>query len=288
MKKLSIVLAVFNEEKNLRDCLKSTEDLASEIIIVDGGSIDSTVKIAKEFNAKIIQTDNPPIFHINKQKGLDAATNEWILQLDADERLTKKLVEEIKEIITMEDIQIDDYQQKLPNRELFLRHQMLLEQRDGNIGTGEGNYVAFFIPRLNFFLGSFLRHGGVYPDGVIRLVKKGRAYFPCKNVHEQMVIDGKVGWLGHDLLHYDSPTFKRYMERNLRYIKLITAELERDNVGKNVFQFINYCVVKPVSWFFMTQIRHRGILDGFPGIIFSFFSALRFPRAYLRYLLNID
>lgn len=288
MKKISVVLAVFNEEINLRDCLLSTGDLASEIIIVDGGSTDSTIEIAKEFNAKIIQTDNPPIFHINKQKALEMATNEWILQLDGDERLTGGLVEEIKKVVMMEDTEIEQYQQRLPKRKLFLRHQELLEQRDGSIGVSGGEYVAFFIPRLNYFLGSFLKHGGVYPDGVIRLVKKDRAYFPCKSVHEQMIVSGRVGWLEHDILHLDSPTFKRYMERNLRYIKLMAAELRRDHVGKNIFQLLNYCVVKPTLWFFVTQIRHKGVLDGFPGIIFSFFSALRFPRAYIRYVLNIE
>lgn len=288
MRKLSVVLAVYNEEENLRSCLNSTGDLADEFIIVDGGSSDNTVKVASEYRAKIIQTTNPPIFHINKQKGLDEAKNEWILQLDADERLTPKLISEIKKIINMNDEEIGQYQKNLNKRELFLRHQQLLEKRDGKIGTDDSNYSAFFIPRLNYFLGTYLKYGGVYPDGVIRLVKKGKAYFPCKDVHEQMVINGKVGWLQNDMLHIDSPTFKRYLQRNFRYIKLIAAELKRDNVGKNPFQLLKYCLIKPLYWFLLTQIRHKGILDGFPGIIFSFFSALRFPRAYIRYLLGND
>ena len=287
-KGISVVLAVYNEENNLRDCINSTGDLSSEIVIVDGGSEDKTVEIAKELGAKVIVTTNPPIFHINKQKAIDAATSEWILQLDADERLTKNLIEEIRKVINMDEGELEEYQKKLPKRELFLRHQKLLEQRDGHIGTLEGNYVAFFVPRLNYFLGSFLKYGGVYPDGAIRLVKKGKAYFPCKTVHEQMVIDGRVGWLEHDMLHIDSPTFKRYIQRNVRYIKLITAEFRRDNIGKNPIEFVNYCLVKPVFWFFGTQIRHKGFLDGVPGIVFSLFSALRFPRAYIRYLLNKD
>lgn len=287
-KGISVVLAVYNEESNLRDCINSTGDLASEIVVVDGGSDDKTVEIAKELGAKVIVTSNPPIFHINKQKAMDVATGEWILQLDADERLTKDLVEEIKEVIHMDESKLEEYQKKLPKRKLFLRHQRLLEQRDGHIGTPEGGYAAFFVPRLNYFLGSYLRYGGVYPDGAIRLVRKGRAYFPCKTVHEQMVIDGRVGWLEHDMLHIDSPTFKRYIQRNFRYIKLIVTEFRRDNIGKNPVQFINYCLIKPVLWFFGTQIRHKGFLDGIPGIVFSFFSALRFPRAYIRYLFNKD
>src|SRR5581483_1412425 len=103
-----------------------------------------------------------------------------------------------------------EYQKKLPNKKLFQRHQAILEARDGKIGDEEGEYNAFFFPRLNYFLGKYLRHGGVYPDGVIRLFRKGKAYLPCKDVHEQMVVKGKVGWLQNDLYHYDSPTFARY------------------------------------------------------------------------------
>lgn len=288
MNKLSVVLAVYNEEGNLKDCLNSVGDLASEIIIVDGGSTDKTVEIAKSFNAKVIITDNPQIFHINKQKALEEAKNEWILQLDADERLTKNLKEEISKVINMNNEEIQKYQESLTKRELFLRHQNILDKREGKIGSDSDEFVAYFIPRLNFFLGSYLKHGGVYPDGVIRLVKKGKAYFPCKSVHEQMIINGKVGWLQHDLLHRDSPTFKRYLDRNLRYIKLMVSEMQKEKISKDPIQFLNYCVIKPTKWFFMTLIRHKGILDGFPGIVFSFFSALRFPRAYVRYLFNLN
>ncbi len=284
MSDLSVVLAVFNEEQKLEECLNSIADIAGEIVIVDGGSSDKTIEIAKKFDAKIIKTNNPPIFHINKQKALDAATKKWILQLDADERVTKKLSNEISEILRMDDIEIEKYEESLKNRELFLRHEALLEKRDGSIGTKEGNYNAFFVPRLNFFLGSYLRHGGVYPDGVIRLVKKGKTRFPCKSVHEQIAVQGKVGWLQNDLLHIADSTFKRYLEKNSRYIDLIASDLRRDNIGKNLFQIINFFFIKPLSWFLLTQIWHKGFLDGMQGIIFSFFSALRFPRAYYRYL----
>ena len=100
--KLSVVLAVFNEQENLGKCLDSVKDLADEIIIVDGGSSDRTVEIAKSYGAKVIETNNPPIFHINKQKALELATNQWILQLDADERVSKKLLNEIEEVINMD------------------------------------------------------------------------------------------------------------------------------------------------------------------------------------------
>src|SRR5882757_4516257 len=152
MKKLTVALAVFNEEKNLGACLESVKDIADEIIIVDGTSTDKTVEVAKKFNSRVLITDNPPIFHINKQKAIDMAKNEWILQLDADERVSPELGREIIRMTEMTDDEITAYQEKLPKRKMFLKHQQLLEKRDGPIGTKTGPYAAFFIPRLNYFL----------------------------------------------------------------------------------------------------------------------------------------
>lgn len=286
MNKISVALATFNEEKNINDCLKSVKDLAFEIVIVDGNSSDRTAEIARCFGAKVIQVPNDPMFHNMKQKAFDLSSGDWILYLDADERVDKELSEEIKKITNMSSDEIEKYQHAIKNRDLFLRHQKLLEKRDGLIGKDTGEYTAFFFPRLNYFLGKYLRFGGVYPDGVIRLFKNGKAYLPCKDVHEQLVVNGRVGWFQHDLLHFSDPTFARYLQRNSRYITLLAGELKRDNVGKGPLEFLNFFILKPLGWFFMTQIRHKGILDGFPGIIFSFFSALRFPRAYWRYLVT--
>ena len=279
---LSVVLATFNEEANIAECLLSVKDIASEIVIVDGTSTDKTVEIAKSYGAKVIVTTNPPIFHINKQKALDAATNKWILQLDADERLTPRLRQEIIKLIEMSDSEIEEYQQNLPDKDLFVRHQKLLEKRDGSIGE-EGPYTAFFIPRLNYFLGKYLRYGGVYPDGVIRLVRKGKAHFPCKDVHEQIAVEGKVGWLQNPLLHKDSPTFTRYIARNNRYTDLMAKELKEKRLPKNFMNMLDYTIIKPISWFGMTYLRHKGFLDGWQGLVFSFFSARRFGVAYKKY-----
>ena len=284
MNKLSVVLAVFNEEKNLEACLTSVKDVADEIVIVDGSSTDQTVAIAKKFNVRILITDNPPIFHINKQKAIDMATNEWILQLDADERVSPALAKEIMKVIAMNDEEIESYQQSLVKRKLFLRHQEILEKRDGEIGTKNGSYTAFFVPRLNYFLGRYMRYGGVYPDGVIRLIRKGKAYLPCKDVHEQMVVEGKVGWLSHDLYHIDSPTFSRYLARNKRYIDLLAKDLHKSKKNTTLFAPVQYLIFLPVWWFLLTYVRHKGFRDGWPGLVFSFFSALRFPRSYLKSL----
>lgn len=284
MKKLSVVLAVFNEEKNLEDCLISVKGIAQEIVIVDGSSTDKTVDIAKKFGATVVITDNPPIFHINKQKAIELAKNEWILQLDADERVSPELAKEIENVISMDEKEIEYYQNTLPNRKLFLRHQELLEKRDGKFGSHSGTYSAFFIPRLNYFLGTYMHYGGVYPDGVIRLIRKGLAYLPCKDVHEQMVVKGRVGWLENDLYHIDSPTFARYLQRNQRYVDLLASDLIKNNKNTTVYAPAQYMLILPFWWFVLTYIRHKGFKDGWPGFVFSFFSALRFPKAYLKTL----
>ncbi len=287
MANLTVALATYNEEANLRACLESVKDIASEIIIVDGSSTDRTVEIAKEFKAIVKVTDNPPIFHINKQKAIDLSTNQWILQLDADEQVSPKLAHEIKKVIDMSDEELNNYQQTLPKRKLFLRHQQLLVNRDGSIGTDKGAYVAFFIPRLNNFMGRYLRYGGVYPDGVIRLVKKGSAFLPCVDGHEQFSVSGRVGWLENDLLHMADPTFSRYIKRNNRYVSLIAKGLQDKNVGKDPLTALKYLVILPANWFLTTYVRHKGFLDSWQGFVFSFISALRFPRAYIKYLQNV-
>lgn len=280
---LTVALATFNEELNIGECLESVKDIADEIVIVDGSSSDKTVEIANKYHAKVLVTTNPPIFHVNKQKALDMAKGEWILNLDADERVTSDLAHEIKNVIQMSDEEIRGYEDKLPSIDLFIRHQKILEKRDGLQET-KGEFAGFFIPRLNYFLGRYLRYGGVYPDGVIRLVKKGKAHYPAKDVHEQIVVEGKIGWLEYPLYHRDSPTFARYLARNNRYIALLAQEFQEKKVRKDPITFLWYVVWKPVWWFGLTYFRHKGFLDSWQGLLFSVFSARRFAVAYLRYI----
>lgn len=282
MKKLSVALATFNEEENIKRCLDSVKEIADEIIVVDGSSTDRTVEIAREFGAEVLIRDNPEMFHINKQKAIDLATKDWVLQLDADEYVGKSLGEEVKKIINMNDEEISEYEEKIP--ELFRRHQAILEKRDGPLGQGDKPYSAFFFPRANYFLGRYLKHGGVYPDGVIRLFKKDKAFLPCKDVHEQYVVDGRVGWLRNDLLHYDSPTFRKYIKRNNRYTSFIASQYGNEKLPKNPIIGINYVIIKPVYWFLLTFLRHKGFKDSWQGFLFSFFSSLRFPISYIKYL----
>lgn len=247
MNKISIVLAVYNEEDNLSNCLNSIKDLADEIVIVDGGSTDKTIQICKEFNAKIIRTNNLPNFHINKNKAIDASSKDWILQLDADEVVSKELSDEIKQTI-----------------------------------SGKAQADGYWIPRQNFFLGRFLTKGGQYPDYTLRLYRKGKGRLPGKDVHEQAIVEGKVEYLKNGLLHLRDKDFSTYMERFNRYTDLLGSQLQQAGLTYNPISFLKYVFVKPFFWFLKSYIRHRGYVDGFPGFVFALFSALRFPVAYFK------
>jgi glycosyltransferase involved in cell wall biosynthesis len=281
---LSVVLATRNEAGNIERCLKSVLGIADEIIVVDEHSEDSTRQIAENLGAKVYLEPHHEIFHITKQKALDLANGKWILQLDADEVVTPELGREILQVISMDSKEILIRVNPNPNNARhFKEHQRLLEKRDGVVGKKGSDVVAFFVPRLNMFLGKPLRFGGVYPDGVIRLVKKGYARFPQKSVHEQIEVDGEVSWLFNDLEHYDSPTLKRYFSRLNRYTELQAEELRRKHVGRSFFQFVNYSFIKPVYVFLNIFIRHKGFKDGHPGFLWAFFSSTHFPVAYYKY-----
>lgn len=285
MKTLSVVLATRNEEENIVRCINSVKGIANEIIVVDENSSDRTSQLAESLGAIVYTEPHHDIFHITKQIALDKAKSDWILQLDADEVVTPVLAREIVETISMSDMDIKKRQP--PDRQkaiLLKKHQDLIEDRDGKIGSMTGEVTAFFIPRLNMFLGKPLKYGGVYPDGVIRLVKKDRSRWPQKSVHEQIEVDGEVAWLFNDLEHYDSPTLTRYFSRFNRYTDLIAKDLENAHVPKNIFSFLNFAIVKPFITFLTLFFRHKGFKDNSRGFLWAFFSASRFAVSYFKYV----
>lgn len=242
--KLSVTLATYNEESNLERCLESIKDIADEIVIVDGQSNDQTVQIAKKYKVRILSVPNDPInFHTQKRLANDNAKGEWILQMDADEVVTPNLAGEI--IKTIE-------------------------------GTPSEN--GFWIPRLNFFLGRFLKKGGVYPDYTLRLYRNGLGNLPADNVHEQAKVEGLTGYLKEDLLHYNNPTFSRYIARLNQY----TDSQAKRVKGGLISNFFVKPLFDPLQGFLTIYIRHLGFLDGFSGFVFALFSALHIPIAYLK------
>lgn len=290
---LSIVLAVRNEEANLASCLDSVKNIADEIVVVDEYSTDKTVEIAKKYGARVYEEPHHDIFHVTKQRALSLAKGDWILQLDADEIISTELADEIKDIVSSSDSEVfklteakfaDPKNRK--KSELFLRHQKLIEQRDGTIGKEDIEISAFFIPRVNLFLGKPLVYAGVYPDAVIRLVKRGKAHFPAKSVHEQIQVDGKVSWFFNDMLHNDSPTLTKYIARLNRYTNLHADELKERKAPKNILYFYYYSIFKAKIKFLSLYFRHKGFKDGIRGFLWSTFSAWHFPIAYFKYWTN--
>ncbi len=280
---ISVAIATFNEEANLGRCLESVSNWVDEIVIVDGGSTDKTLEIAQQYHAKIIRTTNPPIFHVNKQKALDACRGDWILQLDADEIVSPELSNEILEVIHMSKEELLHRIIDSGKEKLFERHKRLIEERDGTIGGKSQETVAFFVPRRNYFLGKPLTYAGMYPDGVIRLIKKGKARFPAKSVHEQILVDGQVSWLSHDLIHLSNPTLKRYFLGADKYTSLLAEKYKEQKVPKNILFYIWYISMEPIMLFLNLFIRHKGILDGPHGFLFCFFSSLHPSIAFFKY-----
>lgn len=251
MTQLSVVLAVHNEEQQLPACLEATQGLADEIVIVDGESSDQTVSIAQRFGAKVISTTNKSNFHINKQMAIDAATNELILQLDADEVIDEELrsfIHKLKQIPVPTDL-------TLP--------------------------VAWYIPRKNFLFGRWLSKGGQYPDMVIRLFYGGKAALPQQNVHEQMQVQGVTGVASGHLLHTAYPTFDAYMIKFNRYTSFEAERLLPTHPDR--LSIFRYWLSKPLMTFFSLYLRHRGYVDGMAGFVFALMSALHHPFVWLKH-----
>ncbi|OGG01659.1 hypothetical protein A2Z33_05445, partial [Candidatus Gottesmanbacteria bacterium RBG_16_52_11] len=208
-----------------------------------------TVDIARKFKARIIRTDNPPVFHINKQKAIDAARGAWILQLDADETVTAELGSEIRSVVS----------------------------------TG-GGINGYYLPRKNYFWGRFMTKGGQYPDYVIRLVRRGQARFPAKSVHEQISVTGEAGYLKNPLIHYAYRTQGDYWRKARHYIALSAAEMKRQGIKTGPAAFVKYFLAEPLRIFFLIFFRHKGFMDGWRGFLFAVYSGLHPVLSFAEFL----
>lgn len=267
---LSVCVATFNEEDNIKRCLSSVYDWVDEIIVVDGSSTDTTVKLAQAFGSKVklFKEKNQAMFHVNKQKAIEKATSTWVLQLDADEEVTKELKEEILHVLKSKGLKVSMSESQ--------------ETRDLQTFRPSDHIVAYQIPRLNYFLKKPLRKGGQYPDYTIRLYKNDVARFPCKSVHEQVNIKGEVEYLENPMNHYPYKTFSDYIIKWNRYCDLEAQVLFDQKTKPGFGLFLQYFLFKPKVWFVMSYFRHKAFMDGFPGYIFSLFSSMRFLLIYIK------
>ncbi len=223
---LSVILITKNEEKNIRECLDSVS-WADEIIVVDSGSVDRTLEICREYTKQIFVNKNWKGFGYQKRIALGKATKEWVLSIDADERVSPALRSEIELVI------------------------------------GTGNCSAYSIPRQAFFLGREMRHGGWWPDYVLRLFKRDVGCFSDDIVHEQVIVDEPVMKLKNPLIHYSYIGLDQLMGKMNSYSSAGAEKLSA--CGKN--SHLLKALVKGFWAFFRAYIIRVGVLDGQEGLI---------------------
>src|SRR3989344_2938414 len=268
---LSVTLLVINDEENTKKCLDSIRSIADEIIVaVDDQTADDTLTVAKKYTTKAFLIRHEDNFHINKKKANEKATGDWVLQLDSDEIVTKELREEIEKLLGGKYFGYDTWVSPV---------KKLLGKKATPLSLSAS---AYYLPRRNFFLGRYLKNAGQYPDPVIRLFQRDKANLPGRNVHEQMVVEGRIGWLKGELDHRATPDFGRYLRRENRYSSLAATRLMQAGVKITLANTINYLFLKPLFTLLSLYFRYRGFLDGFPGFVFFLYSGLHHAFAYMK------
>ncbi len=230
--RVSAIIITKNEAHNLSECL-ATLNWVHEMIVVDAESEDGTADLAREFTDKVF---------IRKWEGyanaksfaLAQATGDWIFAIDADERVTPELREEICALLSVEP-----------------------------------QCAGYEMPRLANFLGKWMMHGGWYPGHVLRLFRREIGGFDNVAVHEAVQVPGKIGRLRHHLLHYTDPDIKHYFEKYNRYTSLAAEELQRQGKRFHLWDLL----FRPLWFFFRMYILRTGFMDGLPGFILASFSA---------------
>lgn len=225
----SVTIITLNEERNLRSCLESVR-WADEVVIVDSGSTDGTLKIAEEFRCRVVH--NPwPGMRAQKNLANDHAAGPWILNLDADERLSPELQREVQSILSNPE------------------------------------FDGYSFPRQNFFLGKWMQHGGWYPDATLRLFRKGEGEFGGINPHTnvELLAGARVSQLKHPLVHYTYFTLEQYVKKQYSYADAAARELFESGQWRNASA--GKIWVKTCWKFVETYLIKRGFLDGTHGLI---------------------
>jgi glycosyltransferase involved in cell wall biosynthesis len=248
-KKISVAVIAHNEENNLPGLL-DTLDFTDEVVVLDAGSSDRTAEIARGAGARVLEGENLRNLNVNKTRAVEATTGDWIIYLDADERVPPELADEI---------------------------------RAAAEENGRGR-VAFTMPRLNQYFGKYLRHGGAYPDTQLRLFKRGKARFPCMSVHEKLDVDGPVGKLRTPLIHDSYPTLAEYMRKFPFYVQAGADHLERKGVRPGIINTLKYFAVKPAFRFLRRYVIRFGFLDGWRGFAAAAMDAYQYVMTYAAYL----
>lgn len=227
---LSIVIIAKNEEANIGRALESVQPLvkdAGESVVVDSGSTDRTVELARSYGAKVF-VEEWKGYSRQWNSAIDKATCDWVFPLASDEALEPGLVEEIRAAI-----------------------------------AGSSGVQGYFVQRKNFFLGRWMRHGGFYPDPHLRLFRRGQGRFEDRPVHETVKVSGPTAHLQGAILHHAYPTLEIYLEHMRRYAEL-GAEMVKNK--PRAWLWLNRWLNPPLTFFYNYVVR-LGFLDGHEGFL---------------------
>jgi (heptosyl)LPS beta-1,4-glucosyltransferase len=234
MPQLSVVILTKNEEQNIVECLNSTS-WADQQFIVDSGSQDRTVELARAMGATILQH---PFVNFSDQRNwaLEATEGDWIFFVDADERATPELAAEIRRVIV------------------------------SGARRGDQEVAGWWVPRRNYIWGQWIRHAGWSPDYQLRLLRHGRAHYdPQREVHEVVLLDGAEGFLENTLTHYNYQTISQFLRKQDSYTTLEARILFKQGVRP---KWRNY-VLQPWREFWRRYVALRGYRDGVHGLVLS-------------------
>jgi glycosyltransferase involved in cell wall biosynthesis len=232
---LSTVIITKNDEGNIDDCLQSVK-WADQIVVVDAESTDRTPELARHYTPLVI-TKHWEGYGPQKNFGILQATGDWILFLDADERVSPELAKEIQARLAM---------------------------------WTSGDPVAFCVPRRNLFYGEWVRWGGAYPDLQIRLFQKGKASYHDVEIHESLIVEGAIGNLGGHLVHY---TERRIVDHFRKFSLSITLDAKEQ---AKTFEMVYWwhLLLNPLATFFKKYFLKQGFRDGIRGVIYAGFASM--------------
>jgi glycosyltransferase involved in cell wall biosynthesis len=240
---LSVIVITKDAEYDIRRCLESIK-WADEIIILDSGSVDNTLKICAEYTSSIFSTDWPG-FGIQKNRALDKAQGKWVLSLDADEALSSELIQEIKQLIHNPNPHED----------------------------------AYLIKRISYFCGRKIQHGDWGNDKVIRLFQKKPAIrFTPELVHEKVIGYCRLGHLNHVIFHYTLHNISQMLTKLEDYSTIGAKRAYQQNKHTNFFKAISHSI-----WcFFRGYFLRLGFLDGREGFLLAFSNATSVFYRYIK------
>lgn len=278
---LSVVLITYNEEFNLEHTLESVKPLVrggqGEIIVVDSGSTDATVDIAKSFGAKVF-VEPWKGYAGQKNSAIEKATGDWILSLDADEELSGQLQEALANVL--ESLERMDALRRQGYAHPFMVEGAQAELENWVGVKGDQELCGIWIARKNEFLGRWIEHGGFWPDPKLRLFRRGRGRFEDRAVHETVIVNGPTATLKHGAIqHHCYPTLPDYVDHMNRYSSL-GAEMAVAE-GRSGFSVINI-VVRPLVTFVYNYFFRLGFLDGRKGLLLHLYHAVYVSWKYAK------